>query len=135
MRKILRSLPKRFSLKVSIIEGTKDIGSMTVEKLAESIEIYEINHFLFMDFDNSKNQGMSLKSVQRDDVASESSDGGEELDEKDLELLRSAHNFSKGGSSLQAQKVRGNNMSCPSRGVKDGERTKPKKGLEPLGIQ
>ncbi|KAE9460220.1 hypothetical protein C3L33_07861, partial [Rhododendron williamsianum] len=123
VRKILRSLPKRFIVKVSIIECKKDIGSMTVEKLVESLEIYEINHFPFMDSNNSKNQGMSSKSVQRDNVES---DGEEEMAE--FEMFREFLKFSKGGSSSKAQKVHGNNMSHPSRGDKDGEKTKPKKG-------
>lgn len=123
MRKILRSLPKSFSLKVSIIECKKDIGSITVEKLVESLEIYEINYFPFMDSNNSKNQGMSSKSVQRDNVES---DGEEEM--AVFEIFQEFLKFSKGGSSSKAQKVHGNNMSRPSRGDKDGKKTKPKKG-------
>ncbi|KAF7139506.1 hypothetical protein RHSIM_Rhsim07G0003700 [Rhododendron simsii] len=120
VRKILRSLPKRFSLKVSIIECKKDIGSMTVEKLVESLEIYEINHFPFMDSDSSNNQGMSSKSVQLDNVES---DGEVDMDDEEMakfEMFREFLKFSKGDSSSQAQKVHGNNMSHPSRGDKYG---------------
>ena len=42
VRKILRSLPKRFSTKAIVIEESKDINSMRVDELVGSIQTYEI---------------------------------------------------------------------------------------------
>ena len=42
VRKILRSLPKRFRTKAIIIEESKDINSMRVDELVGSIQTYEI---------------------------------------------------------------------------------------------
>ena len=42
VRKILRSLLERFRPKVTVIEESKDINSMTVDKLIGSIQIYEM---------------------------------------------------------------------------------------------
>jgi len=42
IRKILRSLPKRFDMKVTTIEEAQDITSMKVEELIESLQNIEI---------------------------------------------------------------------------------------------
>jgi len=44
IRKILRSLPKRFGIKVTTIEESKDLDSMKIEELVWSLQTYE--HFL-----------------------------------------------------------------------------------------
>ncbi|KAK2423029.1 gag-protease polyprotein [Trifolium repens] len=43
VRKILRSLPKRFDMKVTTIEEAQDIASMKVEELAGSLQTFEMN--------------------------------------------------------------------------------------------
>jgi len=42
IRKIFRSLPKRFDMKVTTIEEAQDIASMEVEELIESLKNFEI---------------------------------------------------------------------------------------------
>ena len=42
VRKILRSLPKRFRPKVTTIEDSKDINSMRVDELVGFIQTYEM---------------------------------------------------------------------------------------------
>ena len=42
VRKILRSLPKKFRTKAIVIEGSRDINSMRVDELVGSIQTYEI---------------------------------------------------------------------------------------------
>jgi len=42
IRKILRSLPKRFDMKVTTIEEAQDTASMKVEELIESLQNFEI---------------------------------------------------------------------------------------------
>jgi hypothetical protein len=41
IRKILRSLPKRFRIKVTTIEESKDLESMKIEELVGSLQTYE----------------------------------------------------------------------------------------------
>ena len=43
VRKILRSLQERFRLKVTTTEESKDIDSMRVDELVDSIQMYEMN--------------------------------------------------------------------------------------------
>jgi len=42
IRKILRSLPKRFDMKVNVIEEAQDISNMKVEELIGSLQNFEI---------------------------------------------------------------------------------------------
>jgi RNA-binding protein YhbY len=41
IKKILRSLPERFRIKVTTIEEGKDLDEMTIEELVESLQTYE----------------------------------------------------------------------------------------------
>ena len=43
VRKILRSLPKRFDMKVTAIEESQDIASMKVEEVVDSLQTFEMN--------------------------------------------------------------------------------------------
>src|ERR1044072_5551314 len=43
VRKILRSLPKRFAMKVTAIEETQDIGSMQVDELIGCLQTFELS--------------------------------------------------------------------------------------------
>src|ERR1044072_9485117 len=43
VRKILRSLPKRFSMKVTTIEEAQDISKMQVDELIGSLQTFELN--------------------------------------------------------------------------------------------
>jgi hypothetical protein len=41
IKKILMSLPERFKIKVTSIEESKDLDSMKIEELVESLQTYE----------------------------------------------------------------------------------------------
>jgi hypothetical protein len=43
IRKILRSLPERFRIKVTTIEESKDLEEMKIEELVESLQTYELS--------------------------------------------------------------------------------------------
>src|SRR6187399_1728811 len=43
VRKILRSLPKRFDMKVTAIEEAQNIASMKVEEVVGSLQTFEMN--------------------------------------------------------------------------------------------
>jgi hypothetical protein len=42
-RKILRSLPKRFDMKVTAIEEAQDIANMKVDELVGSLQTFEMS--------------------------------------------------------------------------------------------
>ncbi|WJX28187.1 beta-glucosidase [Trifolium repens] len=70
-RKILRSLPKRFDMKVTAIEEAQDIASMKVEELVGSLQTFEMN---FSDKIEKKGKNIAFTS-NTDNV---------EVDEEDL---------------------------------------------------
>ncbi|KAK5835007.1 hypothetical protein PVK06_010689 [Gossypium arboreum] len=43
VRKVLRSLPKRFNIKVTFVEEAKNIEAMRIDELIGSLQTFEIN--------------------------------------------------------------------------------------------
>jgi hypothetical protein len=43
IRKILRSLPERYKIKVTTIEESKDLEEMNIEELVGSLQTYELS--------------------------------------------------------------------------------------------
>jgi hypothetical protein len=75
VRKILRSLPKRFRSKVTAIEESRNIKELRVEELVGSLQTHELNHF-----QPKKNKGIALKTAKNvDDSSDEESMDDEEL--------------------------------------------------------
>ncbi|KAK2421778.1 gag-protease polyprotein [Trifolium repens] len=71
VRKILRSLPKRFDMKVTTIEEARDIASMKVEEVVGSLQTFEMN---FNDKVEKKGKCIAFTS----------NTNNEEVDEEDL---------------------------------------------------
>jgi hypothetical protein len=71
VRKILRSLPKRFEMKVTAIEEAQNIASMKVEELVGSLQTFEMNFS-----DKIEKKGKSIAFTSNTD--------NEEVDEEDL---------------------------------------------------
>jgi hypothetical protein len=59
IKKILRSLPERFRIKVTTIEESKDLDSMKIEELVGSLQTYEYSLPLV-----KKAKGMSFKATK-----------------------------------------------------------------------
>ena len=59
VRNILRSLPKRFAMKVTAIEEAQDIGSMQVDELIGSLQTFELS---FNDKDDKKSKSIAFVS-------------------------------------------------------------------------
>src|ERR1044072_1628596 len=75
VRKILRSLPRRFSMKVTAIEEAQDIGSMQVDELIGSLQTFELS---FNDKADKKNKSIAFVSnTDEGDDESESDLAGE----------------------------------------------------------
>ncbi|KAK2388682.1 gag-protease polyprotein [Trifolium repens] len=71
VRKILRSLPKRFDMKVTTIEEAQDIASMKVAELVGSLQTFEMNFS-----DKIEKKGKSIAFTSNTDY--------EEVDEEDI---------------------------------------------------
>jgi hypothetical protein len=74
IKKILRSLPERFKIKVTSIEESKDLDSMKIEELVGSLQTYE--YFLPP---VKKAKGMAFKATKNKVSSDEDSDNEEEL--------------------------------------------------------
>lgn len=61
MRKVLRSLPERFLLKVTTIEESIDLDNMRIEELLGSLQTYEYSFP-----QQNKNKSISLNTVRED---------------------------------------------------------------------
>ena len=80
VRKIMRSLPDRFSSKVIAIEEAKDPDSMKIENLTRSLHAFEMNLK-----QRKWEKSIALKSVQEKSEEEESDDGD---NDNELALLR-----------------------------------------------
>ena len=77
VRKILRSLLKRFRPKVTAIEESKDIDSMIIDELVGSIQTYEMTlfdsqkpkDFAFKAFENEEKYTKMLYDITIDELA------------------------------------------------------------------
>ena len=70
MRKVLRSLPKRFHAKITTIEESKDIDKIPLTELVSNLQTYELG--LTRIGKSSKSKSMALKAKNCD--TDESSD-------------------------------------------------------------
>jgi hypothetical protein len=73
IKKILRSLPERFRIKVTSIEESKDLVSMKIEKLVGSLQTYEYSLPPV-----KKAKGMAFKTTKSRVSSDENSDNEEE---------------------------------------------------------
>ena len=69
VRKILRSLPKRFRAKVTAIEESKDVDSLKIDELVGSLQTFEM-----MLVSPRKAKGIALKAIKEESLSSESED-------------------------------------------------------------
>jgi lipoate-protein ligase A len=74
IKKILRSLPKHFRIKVIFIEESKDLDSMKIEELVESFQTYEYSLPPV-----KKVKGMAFKVAKSKVSSDKDSDNEEEL--------------------------------------------------------
>ena len=64
MRKVLRSLPKRFHAKITTIEESKDIDKIPLTELVGNLQTYELG--LTRIEKSSKSKSMALKAKSSD---------------------------------------------------------------------
>ena len=76
VRKILRALPKKFSMKVTVIEEAQDISSMQVDELIGSLQTYEM---ILSDSSEKKIKSVAFVSNTDGDDDNSEKDMGEEF--------------------------------------------------------
>jgi len=84
VRKILRSLPKRFDMKVTAIEEAQDVKNMKVEELIGSLQTLEMTT---SDKSEKKNKGIAFVSNTSDDQTEGDLKTDEEISEAIVMVL------------------------------------------------
>ena len=85
VRKMLRSLPKRFHTKITYIEEVKDIDQIPLTKLVRDLQTYEMRLGLMGKGGKSKN--LALKGIEEKIEDSEDEEESEDEDEDEDEDL------------------------------------------------
>ncbi|KAK2371769.1 gag-protease polyprotein [Trifolium repens] len=75
-RKLLRSLPKRFDMKVTAIEEAHDISTMKMDELVGSLQTFEI---VRNDRGDKKNKSIAFVTNTEDDVAESDDEEGDSI--------------------------------------------------------
>ena len=100
MRKVLKSLPKRFHAKITAIEESKDINQIPLTELVGNLQTYELG--LTRIGKSSKSKSMALKA--------KSSDTDESSDDKDSKMksyiIRQFKKFMKNANAKEFDKNR-----------------------------
>ena len=78
VRKVLRSLLERFHVKITAIEGSKDIDEIPLTELVGNLQTYELGFFRIGKSSKSKSKSMALKA--------KSSDTDESSDDEDSKM-------------------------------------------------
>ena len=97
VRKILRSLPESFHVKVTAIEESKDLDMIKVQELIGSFQIYELSLP-----SQRKSKSLALKTINERIKAQDSSD--EDEVEKEVDLAKKFLKFKKDGKSFEKGK-------------------------------
>ena len=66
VRKVLRSLPERFNVKITAIEKSRDIDKIPLTKLVGNLQTYELGLTRIRKGNKSKNMALKAKSNETD---------------------------------------------------------------------
>ena len=97
-RKILRSLPESFHVKVTAIEESKDLDMIKVQELIGSFQIYELSLP-----SQRKSKSLALKTINERIEAQDSSDE-DEVEKEVAYLAKKFLKFKKDGKSFEKGK-------------------------------
>ena len=81
VRKILRSLPKRFHAKITAIEEVKDIDQLPLTELVRNLQTYEMG--LGLMGKGGKSRNLALKGIEEEIEDSEDEDESDEYEDDD----------------------------------------------------
>ncbi|KAG5544371.1 hypothetical protein RHGRI_016950 [Rhododendron griersonianum] len=131
-RKILRSLPERFRVKVTAIEERPDVDNLIFAELVGKLQIFEINHL--SDFKPSKSStGIAFKSTHEDTL--ETCEDDDDLsDEEITKFAKKFKKFFKRRNDLGKSHKPSSNLMKNTLG-NDDKRPSFDKSRKPQGIQ
>ena len=69
VRKVLRSLPKRFHAKITIIEESKDIDKIPLTELVSNLQTYELGLTRIGKSSKGKSMALKAKSSNNDEYS------------------------------------------------------------------
>jgi hypothetical protein len=132
VRKILRSLPKRFSMKVTAIEESQDICNMRVDELIGSLQTFELG---MSDGYEKKAKSISFMSNTEEKEEENGQDTDEDM-ENDVALLGRQFNKLLKRMDVRSKSNVKNNSFDISRSNDTGRRTKSEeKSKQGKGVQ
>ena len=118
VRKVLRSLPKRFHAKITVIEESKDVDKIPLTKLVGNLQTYEIGLTRIGKSSKSKSKALKAKSSDTDES---SEDGDSEMKSY---ITRQFKKFMKNANGKGFNKDRSQSSSSQfksqDKGKKDG---------------
>ena len=85
MRKVLRSLPRSWKVKVTAIQEAKDLNTLPLEELLGSLMTHELIMKQYFEEKIRRKETIALKSTAQDEEDSEKSENSEE--DEDLALI------------------------------------------------
>ena len=71
VRKVLRSLPKRFHAKITVIKESKDINTIPLMELIGNLQTYELGLTRLGEGTKSKNMALKAKSNETDESSND----------------------------------------------------------------
>ena len=71
VRKVLRSLPERFHVKITVIEESKDIDSIPLTELVGNLQTYELGLTRIGKGSKSKSMALKAKSNETDEFSND----------------------------------------------------------------
>ena len=71
VRKVLRSLPKRFHAKITVIEESKDIDKIPLTELVGNLQTYELGLSRIGKSDKGKSMALKAKSSDTDESSND----------------------------------------------------------------
>ena len=86
VRKVLKSLPKRFAYKVTVIEEAKDVRKMKLEELMRSLQTFEMN--LEGENGDKKAKGIAFQAKCQIEEMKSACDYDDELTEVAVQILK-----------------------------------------------
>ncbi|KAA0046523.1 gag-pol polyprotein [Cucumis melo var. makuwa] len=119
VRKVLRSLPRKFDMKATTIEEAYDITKLKLDELFGSLLTFEmaISHR-----ENKKGKGIAFKSIYEDETTVNQSDKEENMNESIDLLIKQFSNVVKKFKNLNTTGSNAQNLINYQR--KDGENNK-----------
>ncbi|KAA0042158.1 gag-pol polyprotein [Cucumis melo var. makuwa] len=92
VQKVLRSLPRKFDMKVTSIEEAHDITTLKLDELFGSLLTFEM---AISDRENKKGKGIAFKSIYEEDTIVNQSDNEANMDESIALLTKQFSKWSR----------------------------------------